>query len=60
MSKSAQFNITVHSPLTDEGKKELAKRVSKVYSDAVIRKINSLECRKEEKEKLLKEIMNRT
>lgn len=57
MSKSAEFNIIVHYPVTEKGKKELAKRVARVHSEAVIKKLASLNCQKSEKEELLKSVI---
>jgi len=42
--KKAPINLIVHVPETEAGKEELAKRVSEVHAEAVIRRLNGLNC----------------
>ena len=41
--KMAPVNVVFHYPKTEEGKRELAERVSKIHGDFVIRRINKRE-----------------
>ncbi len=49
----APINLIVHYPKTEEGREELAKRVSDVHAAAVIRRINALNCPTSQKLELL-------
>ena len=49
----APINLIVYYPKTKDGQLELAKRVSDVHASAVIRRINDLNCPKEQKLALL-------
>lgn len=57
MSKRKKFNVTVLYPATAAGKTELAKKVAVLHSDAVIKKISLLNCRKCEKNKILDSVI---
>ena len=37
-------NVIIHFPADEQGKIELAKRVAEIHSDAVITKLNQLNC----------------
>jgi hypothetical protein len=49
----APINLIVYSPKTEEGKAELAKRVSDVHASAVTQRIKSLNCPTSQKLELL-------
>ena len=51
------MKVIVHYPQTKQGKEKLKRAVSEVHIDAVLKYISNLNCLKEEKEKLLKEII---
>ena len=51
--KSPEINVIVHYPETEEGKRELARRVASVHADMVSQYIQKLDCPSEQKEKLL-------
>ena len=51
--KSVPIQVIVHSPRTEEGKRELAKRVAGVHADMVNRYIQKLNCPSEQKVQLL-------
>lgn len=56
--KPAPMNIIVYYPTTEEGKKELAKRVSSVHSDVIIRHIKKLNCSSAQKKKIFDKIID--
>ncbi len=56
--KTTSINIIVHYPKTEEGKRELAKRVSGVHADTVNQYIKNLTCPSEQKEKLLDAVID--
>lgn len=49
----APIHLTVHYPKTEEGRLELAKRVSDVHAAAVTQRIKSLHCPTRQKLELL-------
>ena len=51
--KSPEINVIVHYPQTEEGRRELARRVAGVHADMVSQYIQKLDCPTEQKEKLL-------
>lgn len=51
------MKIIVHYPETEQGKEKLKRTVADVHIDAVVKYISKLSCPKEQKEKLLKEIL---
>lgn len=51
--KSAPIHVIVHYPKTEEGKRELAERVSGVHADMVNQHIKKLNCPSEQKVQLL-------
>ena len=57
MNKSAPIEIIVHYPTTDEGKKELARRVSDVHADFVCAKLKALDCPTKQKLELINTIV---
>ena len=52
------MKVIAHHPQTEQGKEKLKRAVTDVYIDAVIKHISKLNCPKEQKEKLLKSIIN--
>lgn len=57
MRKAAPINIVVHYPTTEEGWRELRKRMAIVHADAVMNSINKLKCPIKQKIKLLDAII---
>lgn len=55
--KIPPMNIIFHYPQTEEGKRELAERVSTVHANEVIKKIQKLNCSYEQKIKLLNAVI---
>ena len=51
--KMAPINVIMHFPSTEDGKKELARRVSDVHAAAVIQRIKELNCPTQQKLDLL-------
>lgn len=51
--KSAPIHVIVHYPKTEEGKRELARRVASVHADMVNRHIEKLNCPSSQKVALL-------
>ena len=51
--KSAPINVIVHYPKTQEGQRELARRVADVHADMVNQHIKKLNCPSEQKVHLL-------
>lgn len=51
--KSAPINLIVYYPKTEEGKEELARRVSDVHADSVIQRLKALKCPTKQKLELL-------
>jgi hypothetical protein len=49
--------VIVHYPQTEQGKEKLKRAVTDVHIDAVIKHISTLNCPKEQKEKLLSDII---
>ena len=49
---SAPIHVIVHYPKTEEGKRELARRVASVHADMVCQFIQKLNCPSEQKEQL--------
>lgn len=49
----APIHVIVHFPTTEEGKDELARRVSDVHAAAVIQRIKELNCPTQQKLELL-------
>lgn len=57
MRKAAPINIIVHYPSTEEGWRELSRRVASVHADAVMNSISKLNCPMWQKIKLLDAII---
>ena len=57
MKKTVPINIIVHYPTTEEGWRELRRRVAGVHADGTINSINKLKCPVWQKEKLLNAII---
>ena len=53
MRKAAQINLVVHYPKTEEGWKELRKRVAEVHVEAVMTYVRKLNCPHWKKIKLI-------
>lgn len=51
------MKITVHYPISDKGREELAKRVATVHADTTIQYIEKLSCSKERKSALIDAII---
>lgn len=60
MKTSAPINVIVHDPTTEEGWRELRRRVAGVHADGVRNSISKLDCPMEEKERLLTAIIKDT
>lgn len=60
MGTSAPIQVIVHYPKTEDGKQELARRVSEVHADFVISTINKLNCSKTQKLELLQAVIDTT
>lgn len=50
------MKVIVHFPKTINGKENLEKAVTDVHINAVLKYVSELNCSKEQKEKLLKEV----
>lgn len=57
---SAPIQVIVHHPKTEDGKRELAKRVAEVHADFVISTINKLNCPAKQKLELLQGVIDTT
>ena len=53
MRKAAPINLIVHYPKTEEGWKELRKRVAEVHADAMMTYVRKLNCPHWQKIKLI-------
>lgn len=51
--KMTPINVILHFPTTEEGKEELAHRVSEIHAAAVIQRIKELNCPTQQKLDLL-------
>ena len=58
MRKSAPINVNVHYPATEEGRKELARRVASVQADYVTDTICKLNCPASQKLALLNAVID--
>lgn len=57
MKKAAPINIIVHYPKTEEGWRELRKRMAIVHADAVLNSVQKLNCPAWQKIKLIDAII---
>lgn len=57
MKKAAQINIIVHYPTTEEGWRELRRRIAIVHADAVLNSVQKLNCPTWQKIKLIDAII---
>ena len=57
MKKAAPINIIVHYPKTEEGWRELRKRMAIVHADAVLNSVQKLNCPTWQKIKLIDAII---
>lgn len=57
MKTFAPINVIVHYPKTEEGQRELRRRVASVHADAVLNSIAKLDCPTSQKAKLLEAII---
>ena len=60
MKTFAPINIVVHYPKTEEGWRELRRRMATVHADAVLNSISKLNCPTSQKERLLQAIIDDT
>ena len=60
MKTFAPINVIVHYPTTEEGWRELRRRVAGVHADGVLNSISKLNCPIREKERLLNAIIKDT
>ena len=60
MKTFAPINIIVHYPETEEGWRELGRRVASVHADGVLNSTSKLDCPIREKERLLNAIIKDT
>lgn len=60
MKPSESIKVIVHYPKTEEGKRELARRVATAHADFVISSINKLNCPPEQKLELLQAVIDTT
>ena len=58
MKTFAPINIVVHYPTTEDGWRELKRRMAMVHADAVLNSISKLKCPSSQKEKLLLAIID--
>ena len=56
--KKTAINLIVYRPTTDDGKLDLAKRVSDVHATIVIQRLRSLDCPADRKVQLLDTIID--
>lgn len=57
MKKAAPINIIVHYPTTEEGWRELRRRMAIVHADAVLNSVQKLNCPTWQKNKLIDAII---
>ena len=57
MKKAAPINIIVHYPTTEEGWRELRRRMAIVHADAVLNSVQKLNCPTRQKIKLIDAII---
>lgn len=57
MKKAAPINIIVHYPTTEEGWRELRRRMAIVHADAVLNSVQKLNCPSWQKIKLIDAII---
>ena len=57
MKKAAPINIIVHYPTTEEGWRELRRRMATVHADAVLNSVQKLNCPTWQKIKLVEAII---
>lgn len=57
MNKAAPINIIVHYPTTEEGWRELRRRMAIVHADAVLNSVQKLNCPTWQKIKLVEAII---
>ena len=60
MKTFAPINIVVHYPKTEEGWRELRRRMAIVHAEAVLNSISKLNCPASQKERLLQAIIDDT
>ena len=60
MDPVTPINIIVHYPTTEEGWRELRRRVAAVHADGALDSISRLDCPVSQKESLLKAIIKDT
>lgn len=58
MGKSQEIQVVVHYPKTEEGMRQLSRRVAEAHADAVIHKINGTRCSVKERVALMRAVTN--
>lgn len=58
MRTSAPIQVIVHPPATQEGRRELARRVTQAHADFVISTIDRLDCPMKQKLELLQSVID--
>lgn len=57
MKKCVPINLIVYYPNTEEGKRELAKRVADVHAETVKQTVSKLNCSSKQKEQLIDSVI---
>lgn len=58
MRSGMPIQIIVHSPQSETGKKELARRVAELHADCVLSTIRGLDCSPKQKRELLEAVID--
>ena len=57
MKKCVPINLIVYYPKTEEGKRELARRVADVHAETVKQTVSKLNCSSKQKEQLIDSVI---
>ena len=57
MKKCVPINLIVYYPKTEEGKRELARRVADVHAETVKQTVSKLKCSSRQKEQLIDSVI---
>lgn len=57
VKKCVPINLIVYYPKTEEGKRELAKRVADVHAETVKQTVSKLNCSSKQKEQLIDSVI---
>ena len=60
MKHYAKINIVLHLPADSQSAQALAQRLAEIHADAVIHNLNSLPCTDDDKDRLIKAIIDIT